>query len=135
VETAAKILITGGTLNLALAFGLGFALSRVRLRDPQAPVSPYLQVAHRVALWEGFMLLGLTFAVQLARLSADTKTIAAVLLVASSVFQDGSSILNWLQGVKDEFAERSPGFTLATINAALASVGLLILVYGVFRAL
>ena len=88
-----------------------------------------------VALWEGFMLLGLTFAVNLSPLSAAVNTLAAALLVASSVFQDASSILNWVQRVDDEFAQRSQGFSLAVINALLGSVGLAILIYGVFRGL
>jgi hypothetical protein len=134
MQTAAKVLIVGGTLNLALAFGLGFVLSQARLRGPRTSTVNLLQ-AHRVALWEGFMLLGLTFAVLLSPLSATTNTLAAGLLVASSAFQDASSIVNWLQGVKDEFAQRSPGFQLAVINALLASVGLAILIYGVFRGL
>jgi hypothetical protein len=134
METAAKVLVVGGVLNLALAFVLGFILSNSRLKEP-AKTQPYLAVAHRVSLWEGFMLLGLVFAVELSDLSSGVETLAAVLLVASSAFQDGSSVLNWVQGVADEFAERSPGFYLATINAILATAGLGILIVGVFHAL
>jgi len=134
LPTAAKILIAGGTLNLALAFVLGFILSNKRLRTPEADPG-YLALAHRVSLMEGFMLLGLTFAVLLSPLSSGLETVGASLLVASSAFQDGSSIVNWLQGVRDEFAERSPGLTLATINALLAVAGLTILLVGVIRGL
>lgn len=134
MEPAAKILIVGGLFNIGLAFVLGFVLSNARLKRPtQSP--HYLQVAHRVSLFEGFMLFGLVFAVELARLPTGWKTLAAVLLVASSLFQDGSGILNWIQGVKDEFTERSPGFALATINAILAAGGVLILIVGVVAAL
>ena len=135
VETAAKILIVGGTLNLAVAFAVGFALARQRDTLKIEEVNPYLPLLHRVALWEGFMLLGLVFAVQLSPLSDGAETVAAALLVASSAFQDGSSFLNWRQGVLDEFHQRSPGYTLAVINALLASAGLLILIYGVFKGL
>jgi hypothetical protein len=134
METAAKVLIVGGVLNLALAFALGFVLSNSRLKEPEKP-QHYLNLAHKVSLWEAFMLLGLVFAVELADLSSGVKTLAAALLVASSAFQDGSSVLNWLQGVSDEFAERSPGLVLATINAILATAGLAILIVGVFRGL
>jgi len=134
VSAAAKVLIVGGTLNLALAFAMGFVLSQARLRGPRESTLHLLQV-HRVALWEGFMLLGLTFAVNLSPLSAAVNTLAAALLVASSLFQDASSILNWVQRVDDEFAQRSQGFSLAVINALLGSVGLAILIYGVFRGL
>ena len=134
LPTAAKILIAGGTLNLGLAFVLGFILSGKRLRNPDADPG-YLVHAHRVSLQEGFMLLGLTFAVLLSPLASGLETVGASLLVASSAFQDGSAIVNWLQGVRDEFAERSPGLTLATINALLAVAGLAILVVGVIRGL
>jgi hypothetical protein len=134
METAAKILVLGGVLNLALAFILGFALSRYRVNAPHVG-PPYLHLAHKNALWEGFMLLGLVFAVQLAQMTERTKVIAALLVVAASVLQDGSSITAWLMGTKDEFAQRSLSFYLATANAILASIGLAILVFGVIRTL
>ena len=37
METAAKVLIVGGVLNLALAFVLGFILSNSRLKEPAKP--------------------------------------------------------------------------------------------------
>lgn len=131
---AEKVLIAGGTLNIALAFVIGFGLSRFRLRDPSR--SPhYLLTAHEVALQEGFMLLGLTFAVILSPLRAGLETVAASFLVASSVFQVAAPLVNHAQGVQDQFAARSPGLTLATINAVLASGGIAILVTGVLRGL
>jgi hypothetical protein len=134
METAAKVLVVGGTLNLALAFALGFVLSRRRMASPDADASALLQ-CHRVALWEGFMLLGLVWAVGLSPLSSGTETLAAWLLVSSSVLQDASSIANWIQRVGDQFKERSPGFYLAAVNAVLGAVGLAILLVGVFRGL
>ena len=132
METAAKILIVGGVLNLAVAFVMGFILSRYRLNPPhEGPY--YVDLAHKNALWEGFMLLGLVFAVQLAQMRESTKVIAALLIVAASVLQDGSSIVAWLSGTKDEFAQRSLSFYLATANAILVSIGLAILIFGVLR--
>ena len=46
-----------------------------------------------------------------------------------------SSILDWLQGVRDHFAERSLGLTLASVQAVLATAGFGILLVGVFRGL
>jgi hypothetical protein len=136
VQTAAaKILIVGGVLNIALSFVVGFVWGRKRMRDPMGEVPPYLELSHRMALWEGFMLLGLVFAVLLSDLRAAVETVAAYLLVASSVFQDASVLLNWRQGVRDQFAERSFGQTLATINSVLAAVGLAILIVGIFKGL
>jgi hypothetical protein len=132
--TAEKVLIVGGTLNLALAFALGFVLSRVRLKDPAAEHGWLLQ-AHRVALWEGFMLLGLVFAVALSPLSPAWETLAASLLVAAAALQAASAIANLVQGVPDQFAERRLGYQLAATNAVLGAAGLVILLVGVFKGL
>jgi hypothetical protein len=134
METSAKILVVGGVLNLVLAFVSGFALARVRLRTPEAATG-YLPDVHRVTLWQGFMLLGLAFAAGLSKLPVALETAAASLLVAGTAFQAASSILNWIQGVRDQFADRSFGLKLATVNSVLASAGLAILVVGVFRGL
>ena len=137
VETAAKVLIVGGTLNLAAAFILGFVFSNVLLKRAPADLEepPYLRTAHSAALWEGFMLLGLVFAVELSPLSSTLETLAAWLLVAASALQVASSVVNWRQGVKDQFVNKPIGFVFATVNAVLASIGLLILVVGVFKGL
>lgn len=134
MSAASKVFIVGGILNLGAAFVLGYILSNQRLKTPDAP-GGYLLQAHKVALWEAFMLLGLAYAVTLARLPAGWELAGAVLLVASSVFQDASSVVNWLQGVRDEFAQKSLGFYLATVNAILASAGLIIVGVGVFVGL
>jgi hypothetical protein len=134
METSAKILVVGGVLNLALAFVFGYVLSSVRLRTPGAETG-YLPQVHRAALWEGFMLLGLAFAAGLSKLPSGLEITAAALLVASSAFLAASSILNWLQGVRDHFAERSFGLTLASVQAVLATAGLGIFLVGVFRGL
>ena len=134
MSTAAKILVVGGVLNLASAFVLGYMLSNKRLNPPnEGPF--YLNLAHKNALQEGFMLLGLTWAVTLAHISSTWLTVAAWLIVASSVFQVGAAVVAWLQGTVDEFKERSTSFYLATTNAILASIGLAIMIYGVLVSL
>jgi hypothetical protein len=42
--------------------------------------------------------------------------------------------VNWRQGVRDEFKERSPGLQLGGVSGLLAVAGLAILIFGVFRA-
>jgi hypothetical protein len=81
------------------------------------------------------MLLGLVFAVELSPLSSGLETIAAWLLVAASVLQVASSVVNWRQGVRDQFATKPIGFVFATVNAILASIGLVVLLVGVFKGL
>jgi len=131
---AEKVLIVGGTLSLIFSFAMGFILSRARLKDPSADHSWLLQ-AHRVALWEGFMLLGLVFAVELSTLSQGLETLAAWLLVAAAALQAASAIANLVQGIPDQFVERRLGYKLAATNAVLATIGLVILLVGVFKGL
>jgi hypothetical protein len=73
--------------------------------------------------------------VELSPLSSGLETLAAWLLVAASVLQVASSTINWRQGVRDQFVTRPLGFYLATINAILATIGLAILIVGVFEGL
>jgi hypothetical protein len=134
MSAASKVLIVAGVLNLAAAFVVGFILSVQRLKEPDRP-GGYLLQSHRVMLWESFMLLGLAYGVTLARLPSGWKLAGAILLVASAFFQDLSSVLNWLQDVRDEFAQRSLGFYMAVINAVLATAGLVILGVGIWLGL
>jgi len=132
--TAEKILIVGGVGNLVVSFAIGFVLSRARMRDPAAPQAWLLQ-AHRVALWEGFMLLGLVFAVRLSPLSSGWEILAVSLLVAASALQEASALANLVQGVPDQFAERKIGYQLAAANAVLGAIGLVIVLVGVIKGL
>jgi hypothetical protein len=131
---AEKVLVVGGTLSLVFSFVMGFILSRARLKNPSADHAWLLQ-AHRVALWEGFMLLGLVFAVELSTLSQGLETLAAWLLVAAAALQAGSAIANLVQGIPDQFVERRLGYQLAATNAVLGAIGLVILLVGVFKGL
>lgn len=128
------VLVLGGVANLALSFFLGWVLSAIRMKRG-IDGARWLLVAHEVALQEGLMLLGLAFALGFADLDASWAVIAAWLLVVASFFQDGSGIVNWLRGTNDQFAERSMGWVLASINAVLNTTGLVIVVYGVVRGL
>jgi hypothetical protein len=126
--------VLGGVANLALSFLLGWVLSAIRMKRA-IDSARWLLVAHEVAMQEGFLLLGLAFALGFADLDATWAVIAAWLIVIASFFQDGSGIVNWLRGTSDQFAERSIGWVLASINAVLATTGLAIIVYGVVRGL
>jgi hypothetical protein len=135
METAAKILILGGLGSLLFSFVMAFVLSQARLADPMADRSLLLQV-HRVSLWEGFMLLGLVWAVQLSDLSGTLECIAAVLLVAAAALQLTSNTMAWRAGNENLFAPpRGLTYYLAAVNAVLAMIGLVILVIGALRGL
>ena len=134
-DTAAKVLVIGGLFSLLFAFIMGFVLSQVRLRDHTVEQTRLLGV-HVVALWEGFMLLGLVWAVALSNLSSGVETLAAVLLVAGGALQLTANFLAWTKGLVDLFAPpRGTVYVLAATNASLATAGLVILVFGAVKAL
>ena len=130
---AIRLLVLGGVANLVLSFLLGWVLSAVRLRGPLEP-HRWLLTAHEVSLQEGLMLIALGFAMSFARLPLPWALGAAWLLILASAFQDFSGIVNWLRGTGDQFAEKSAGWVLATINAVTNTAGLLIVAAGVVRA-
>lgn len=128
--SAVHVLVVGGLLNLVLSFALGWVLSLRRVAEPIEP-NRWLLVAHTVAMQEGCFLLGLGFAVSFARLPGWLAVVSAWLLVAASMFQDFSGVVNWLKKTGDQFAEKSTGWLLASINAVLNTAGLLIIAGGV----
>jgi hypothetical protein len=135
MDTAAKILIVGGLASLLFSFVMAFRLALARLADPMADRHLLLQV-HVVSLWEGFMLLGLVWAVALSDLSSGLETTAALLIVAGGALQVISNTLAWRKNVTNLFAPpRGLTFQLARVNAILAFAGLVILVVGVLKGL
>lgn len=131
---AIRILIAGGIANLVLSFALGWVLSALRTKQSIEPTR-WLLTAHVVSLQEGMMLLGLAYALGFGRISASWAVAGAWLLVIGSVFQDLSGIVNWLRRTGDQFAEKSLGWVLASINAVLNTAGLAIVVAAVWRGL
>lgn len=134
METAAKILIVGGVLNLAYGFITGFIIGRIRMGSPT--VSKYLMTAHTGTFMQGSMLLGLNFALAMSELSTDVEQAAAFLLVLGSITLALKDTLNWLANVEDEFSERASGITELTIASVLCStVGFVIILFGVLTAI
>ncbi len=134
MDTATKVLIVGGVLNLAFGLLVGALLAGLRLRNPAAE-HRHLLTAHQAGLQQGLMLLGLTWAVALSPLAAGPETLAAGLLAASSAFLDLAAVVNWALGVRDEFQARSPGLAAGVLSALLSVPGLAILAWGVFQGL
>ncbi len=128
---AIRVLVVGGVLNLALSFLLGWVLSLKRMKEPMSK-HHWLLTAHTVSLQQGLMLIAIAYALSLTRVSQAIAIWAAWLLVAASVFQDFSGIVNWWRGTEDQFKERSGGWVLASINAVLNTAGLGLVVYAVF---
>ena len=134
METSGKILIVGGVLSLAAAYVFGFVMTNLRLKQPGVPQTLLLQ-SHRDALWQGFMLLGLAWAATLSDLSSGLETLAAVLIVAAAALSIAATVANWRMNVTDQFATKPIGYYLAAVNATLVSIGLVILIVGVFKGL
>ena len=133
METAAKVLIVGGVLNLGYGAITGLIISGIRSRSPEVP--RFLTLAHIGPLMQGPMLLGLAVATSLSSLAGGVETPAAWLLVAGSAGIGGGDTLNWLAGVGDAFAERSVGFISQAAGGVLTAVGIAILIVGVLKGL
>jgi hypothetical protein len=135
MPTAAKILTLGGLGSLLFSFTMGFVLSQARLKDPERDESVLTNV-HVVSLWEGFMLLGLVWAVVLSDLSSGIESLAAVLLVAAAALQAGAAFTAWRGGITNLFANtKTATYAMAVSNAILGAVGLVILVVGSLKGL
>lgn len=135
MTTAAKILILGGLGSLLVSFVMAFVLSQARIADPEADRSLLLQV-HRVTLWEGFMLLGLVWAVALSDLPGAWESLAAALLVAAAALQATSNTIAWRANNTNLFAPpRGLTYQLAAVNAVFATIGLVILTIGALKGL
>src|SRR3989304_655219 len=122
METAAKVLIVGGVLNLAYGVITGLILTSVRSRSPEAP--RYLTLAHIGPLMQGPMLLGLAVATGLSSLAAGVETTAAWLLVAGSVGIAAGDTLHWLSKTGDAFAKRPVGFFSQAAGGMATSFGI-----------
>ncbi|MEV6427536.1 hypothetical protein [Nocardia sp. NPDC051463] len=135
MTVAEKILIVGGMLTLGYGTLLGFPMTALRRREGNPPTPRYLTVAHVGAVMQGVILLGLVWAVRLSGLSDGWETVAAWLLVASGVFIAAKDTINWLTGVRDEFAEEARTGPLGLLGALAIVPGLGILTVGVLAAL
>lgn len=133
--TAAKILIIGGLGSLLFSFAMAFRLALARQADPEADHHLLLQV-HVNGLWQGFMLLGLVWAVGLSDLSSGLETVAAILVVAGTTLSNTATTMAWRGNKTNLFAPPlGLTFQLARVNAILAFIGLVILLIGALRAL
>lgn len=133
MSTAQRVLVAYGTLSIAYGMALGLPLSRIRTGQATGP--HHLVVAHLAALMQGPVHLGLSVALGLSTLTAAVETAAAVLLVCGSALFVGGATANWLQGVGDHFAERSPGWYLLAVSGPLHIAGALVMLTGVTAAL
>ena len=133
--TALRILLVGGVSAITLSLLLGVYIARQRRAGLAAAEVHAWLVAHQTILFQGFMLLGLAVAVVFADLGGAEKIIAASLLVAGSTCSAIASISNAAQRITDQFAQRSFGLQMNTVQALLLLPGVVIVLIGVLRAL
>lgn len=129
MTTAQRILVIYGTLSIGFGFVLGTALTRERLRGPEA--SRHLVTAHLAAIIQGAVHLGLSLAIGLAALPAWLETAGALLLVGGSALFVAGATINWRQRVGDHFAERSVGWRLLATSGGAHLGGIAIVIAGV----
>ena len=134
MESAAKILILGGVLNIAYSLLTGIPAAFIRQKRPTYP--KYLRFVHIGSLMWGPLLISLVLALELSPLGQRTELVAAWLMVISSITLNAKDTINWLQGVEDEFAEKPIMPTvLGAISALTSIVGIGIILVGVIRGI
>ncbi|MCA9903685.1 MAG: hypothetical protein KC547_07500 [Anaerolineae bacterium] len=133
MESAARVLIIAGLLNIAYGLLTGLPASMIRRKNPT--YSKYLRFVHVGALMWGPILISLALAIGLSALDVNTAMIAAWLMVIASVLLDAKDTINWLRGTQDEFAEnaRLP-LLLGGLSSLASLVGIAIILVGVVQA-
>ena len=134
MPAAEKVLITGGVAAVTVSLLLGLNLARLRQSRPLLEVHPWL-AAHQTALLQGLMMLGLSVAVGLSSLSSGWESLAAWLIVVGATMSTLANLANASQRVQDQFAQRSLGLRLNTVQAILVLPGVVILLIGVLRGI
>jgi hypothetical protein len=134
METAAKILILAGVLNIAYGLLTGIPAGMIRQKSPAYP--KYLRFVHIGALMWGPILISLALAIELSTLDEGFELLAVWFMVGSSVLLNAKDTINWLTGVKDEFAEK-PRLPLALggLSAVGSMLGISIIFIGILQGM
>jgi hypothetical protein len=133
MQTGQEILIVYGAISLMYGFVLGIPLSRIRMRQPEAP--RYLVVAHLSAIIQGGVHLALSIALGFADMTPLLTTLSAALLISGSALFVSGATLDWLQRVGDHFAERSLGWRLLAASGPVHISGMAIVTAGVLTSI
>ncbi|MDQ2069913.1 hypothetical protein [Natronospira bacteriovora] len=130
MDIASQILIVGGTTLLTFGLFMGIPMVLVRNRSAQAP--RYLFAAHLVPIIQGGLLLALTIALDYASLPPWLATMTAAFLVGGMALFVAGLALNWLQGIKDAFAENAVGGKVSALGLPFVLSGGVFLLAGVY---
>ena len=133
-DTATKILLVAGMANLIVGALSGIPMATVR--QAGATVVPkYLTMLHMAGLMNGPILIAVGVALTISTLSAWINTAAAVMLATASALLLFKDMLNWRQGVTDEFAEISLGLKVGKVFGPLFVVGVATATAGVISGI
>jgi len=124
METAAKILILAGVLNIAYGLITGIPAGMIRQNSPT--YSKHLLFVHIGTLMWGAILISLALATQLSTLDEGVEPLAVWFMAGSSILLNAKDTINWLRGVEDEFAEREEKARLPMALGGLSAVGSLL---------
>ncbi|MEZ5382125.1 MAG: hypothetical protein R2754_10095 [Microthrixaceae bacterium] len=134
MDTATKILLVAGMLNLLVGVLSGIPMGLVRM-DGAETVPKYLTMVHLAGLMHGPILIAVGFAMTISSLSPWVDTTAAILLAVASGLLIAKDAVNWRQGVTDEFAQHSLGLRLGNVFAPLETVGMVLATAAVLSGL
>lgn len=134
METAAKILVLAGVLNIAYGLLTGIPAAVIRQKNPSYP--KYLRLVHIGALMWGPILISLALAIELSTLNENFELLAVWFMVGSSILLNAKDTINWLTAVQDEFAEK-PRLPLALggLSAVGSLLGIAIILIGVIQGM
>lgn len=132
MSTAQLVFIAYGVIIMVVGFALGTVLGVVRMK---APSVRNLATAHVETLMQAALHLALAFAVGAVGFDSGAATVGAWLLVAGSAMQACGVTINWIQGVGDQFAERSFGFYFNSVATFVALPGVAIIAHGILSRL
>lgn len=134
METAAKILIMGGVLNIALSLLTGIPIAIIRQNSPT--YSNYLRLVHVGSLMWGPLLISLVLALEVSPYGQGVELLAAWLMVISSAALNAKDLINWLSDIGDEFSEKPVmPLVLGGISALTSFAGIGIILTGIFQGL
>ena len=105
MSIAQSVLIVGGLLNLLFSIIASYFLYWQRIRHPETVAQRYGLVTHKVTLWNGFLLLGLSVAIEHTGYAAYVNIGLATAQVIGTLLSSLSNVLRWARGVQDQFAQ------------------------------
>jgi hypothetical protein len=111
MDTASRILLSGGFVMLLAGIVTGVMMSRLRSTEPATP--KYLRFAHLSGYMQAPILFGLVVAVAASDWSPWLDTLGATLVVTGAGLLTAKDLVNHARGVRDEFREKDVGYTSA----------------------